>query len=98
MSSSTYLSEAEPFLEQYAKRSPQNQALIGSAGSLVSTENFLAIIDGGRDEEGDLHLDEEVTPLQPSPSTIDTVPKDEGLIVFFPGVTLFGLIISDNSC
>ncbi|KAH7661894.1 tRNA ligase phosphodiesterase domain-containing protein [Dioscorea alata] len=86
LSSSTYLNEAEPFLEQYAKRSPQNQALIGSAGSLVSTENFLAIIDGGRDEEGDLHLDEEVIPLQPTPSAIDTVPKDEGLIVFFPGI------------
>ncbi|KAM0952110.1 putative tRNA ligase 1 [Dioscorea sansibarensis] len=86
LSSSTYLSEAEPFLEQYAKRSPQNQVLIGSAGNLVSTENFLAIIDGGRDEEGDLHLDEGVTPSQPSPSAIDTVPKDEGLIVFFPGI------------
>ncbi|KAI8573733.1 hypothetical protein RHMOL_Rhmol01G0299200 [Rhododendron molle] len=47
LSSSTYLSEAEPFLEQYAKRSQQNQALIGSAGNLVSAEDFMAIVEGG---------------------------------------------------
>ncbi|XWS52709.1 hypothetical protein CRYUN_Cryun11dG0094100 [Craigia yunnanensis] len=32
----------------------ENQALIGSAGNLVRTKDFLAIIVGGRDEEGDL--------------------------------------------
>ncbi|KAK2989860.1 hypothetical protein RJ640_001529, partial [Escallonia rubra] len=81
LSSNLYLSEAEPFLEQYAKRSPENQSLIGSAGDLVRAEDFLAIIEGGRDEEGDL---ERETPSSPDPSVKDTVPKTEGLIVFFP--------------
>lgn len=87
LSSSTYLSEAEPFLEQYAKRSPENQALIGSAGDFVRAEDFLAIVEGGRDEEGDLEREQEVAPSSPSPSIKETVAKDEGLIVFFPGNT-----------
>ncbi|XP_024970933.1 tRNA ligase 1 isoform X2 [Cynara cardunculus var. scolymus] len=83
LSSSVYLSEAEPFLEQYAKRSPENQALIGCAGDLVRTEDFLAIVEGGRDEEGDLETEKDLTPSSPSP---DAVQKKEGLIVFFPGI------------
>lgn len=89
-SSSTYLTEAEPFLEQYAKRSPENQVLIGSAGDLVRAEDFLAIV-GGRDEEGDLEREQESAPSSPSPSVKDTVTKDEGLIVFFPGNVAFKL-------
>ncbi|CAH9130263.1 unnamed protein product [Cuscuta epithymum] len=85
LSTSIYLSEAEPFLEQYAKRSPQNQALIGSAGSFVRSEDFLAIVDGG-DEEGDLEQEKDVPPVGHSISSADTVMKDEGLIVFFPGI------------
>lgn len=83
LSSSVYLSEAEPFLEQYAKRSPQNQALIGSAGNLVRAEDFLAVIEGGRDEEGDLEEEKDAGPVT---AVKDTVAKDEGLIVFFPGI------------
>lgn len=83
LSSSIYLSEAEPFLEQYAKRSPENQALIGCAGDLVRTEEFLAIVDGGRDEEGDLDTEKLLEPSSPKP---DSVHKKEGLIVFFPGI------------
>lgn len=86
LSSSIYLSEAEPFLEQFAKRSPQNQALIGSAGSLVRTEDFLAIVEGGQDEEGDLASERDIAPSEPNISVKDTVPKDEGMIVFFPGI------------
>ncbi|KAK9279399.1 hypothetical protein L1049_013078 [Liquidambar formosana] len=86
LSSATYLSEAEPFLEQYAKRSPENQALIGSAGNLVRAEDFLAIVEGGRDEEGDLEAERDVAPSSPSLSVKDVVPKAEGLIVFFPGI------------
>ncbi|KAH0458939.1 hypothetical protein IEQ34_011753 [Dendrobium chrysotoxum] len=86
LSSSTYLSEAEPFLEQYARRSPQNQALIGSAGNLVRVENFQAIIEGSRDEEGDLNPDEDSAPPSPIATNLDMVTKDEGLIVFFPGI------------
>ncbi|KAL3653082.1 hypothetical protein CASFOL_002763 [Castilleja foliolosa] len=86
LSSSTYLSEAEPFLEQYAKRSPQNQVLIGSAGSLVRSEDFIAIIDGGRDEEGDLEQERDVIHSSPTHMVKEAVRKDEGLIVFFPGI------------
>ncbi|EEF36032.1 hypothetical protein RCOM_1399970 [Ricinus communis] len=86
LSSSTYLSEAEPFLEQFASRNPENQALIGSAGSLVRAEDFLAIIEGGRDEEGDLETEREVGPPSPISLVKDTVQKNEGLIVFFPGI------------
>ncbi|RWW20029.1 hypothetical protein BHE74_00040786 [Ensete ventricosum] len=85
LSTSTYLSEAEPFLEQYAARSPQNQVLVGAAGNLVRTENLLAIIEAGRDEEGDIHHDVEA-PSSPTHAAKDTVLKDEGLIVFFPGI------------
>ncbi|CAN1281665.1 tRNA ligase 1 [Linum perenne] len=86
LSSSIYLSEAEPFLEQYAKRSPANQALIGSAGSLVRAEDFMAIIEGGRDEEGDIDREREVEPPSPNSSVKEAVHKDEGLIIFFPGI------------
>lgn len=80
-----YLSEAEPFLEQYAKRSSKNQVLIGSAGNLVRTEDFLAIVDGDLDEEGDL-VKKERAPATPEPAVKEAVQKDEGLIVFFPGI------------
>ncbi|MED6159771.1 hypothetical protein PIB30_045298 [Stylosanthes scabra] len=86
LSSSTYLSEAEPFLEQFARRSAQNQALIGSAGNLVRTEDFLAIVDDGQDEEGDLAAERELAAPGPSIPVQDTVPKADGLIVFFPGI------------
>lgn len=97
LSSSIYLSEAEPFLEQFAKRSPQNQALIGSAGNLVRTEDFLAILEGDQDEEGDLVAEREIAPPEPSISIKDTVPKDEGLIVFFPGNSYTMLVASSHS-
>ncbi|KAK4490159.1 hypothetical protein RD792_000816 [Penstemon davidsonii] len=86
LSESKYLSEAEPFLEQYANRSPQNLALIGSAGSLVRTEDFLTIVEGGRDEEGDLEPERETTLSNSSPMVKEAIRKDEGLIVFFPGI------------
>lgn len=85
LSSSIYLSEAEPFLEQYAKRSPENQALIGCAGDLVRTEDFLAIVEGGGDEEGDLEVEKVLEPSSPSH---DSIQKKEGLIVFFPGIVI----------
>lgn len=81
--SDIYLSEAEPFLEQYAKRSPANQALIGAAGNLVRSEDFMAIV-GAVDEEGDLEKVCDMDPVTSSPSTKEAVRK-EGLIVFFPG-------------
>ncbi|KAL2488867.1 RNA ligase [Forsythia ovata] len=86
LSSSIYLSEAEPFLEQYAKRSPQNQALIGTAGSLVRAEDFLAIVERGRDEDVDLEPETEMKHSSPIPSVKEAIRNDEGLIVFFPGI------------
>ncbi|CAN8311589.1 unnamed protein product [Cochlearia groenlandica] len=83
--SAVYLNEAEPFLEQYARRSPKNQVLIGSAGSLVRSEDFLAMVDGDLDEEGDI-VKKGVTPAIPEPAVKGSVQKDEGLIVFFPGI------------
>ncbi|KAL6185049.1 hypothetical protein ACLB2K_041184 [Fragaria x ananassa] len=47
-------------------------------------ENFMAIVEGGRDEEGD--LEKESVPSSPSASVADTMPKADGLIVFFPGL------------
>lgn len=92
LSSSTYLSEAEPFLEQYAKRSPQNQALVGSAGSFVRAEDFMAIIAGSRDEEGDLEPERDIIPSSPAPMVKEAVRKNEGLIVFFPGKSYAGFL------
>ncbi|KAL3845470.1 hypothetical protein ACJIZ3_002873 [Penstemon smallii] len=86
LSESEYLKEAEPFLEQYANRSPQNLALIGSAGSLVRAEDFSAIVEGGKDEEGDLEPKRETTLSNSSPMVKEAIRKDEGLIVFFPGL------------
>ncbi|KAI4979000.1 hypothetical protein ZWY2020_015753 [Hordeum vulgare] len=49
--------EAEPFLEQ-CKAQPINLALVGAAGGLVQTEDFLARLNARRDEEGDLNKPE----------------------------------------
>ncbi|KQJ83582.1 tRNA ligase 1 [Brachypodium distachyon] len=73
LSSSAYLDEAEPFLEQYA-----NQALVGAAGVLVQAENL-------RDGEDDLQPECGAAPSSPTTS-LDVVSKTEGLIVFFPGI------------
>jgi hypothetical protein len=77
------LSEAESFLEQYAKRSPANQALIGAAGNLVQTENLLAIPDSERDEEGDLQS-ERVTARSVLPQhQLMWFPKQRALLCSF---------------
>ncbi|KAI3840263.1 hypothetical protein MKW92_002198 [Papaver armeniacum] len=83
LSSSIYLTEAEPFLEQYARRSPHNQMLIGSAGNLVRSDDFLAIVESGRDEEGDLETERNATTSSPHSYCNGFSSKDEGLIVFF---------------
>lgn len=85
LSSATYLSEAEPFLEQYARRSPQNQALIGSAGTLIKTEDFLVVGEGDLVEEEEFVLKDEKLPLTMD-TQIDKVSKAQGMIVFFPGI------------
>ena len=72
------------------KRSSKNQVLIGSAGNLVRSEDFLALVDGYLDEEGDLVKKEEVTPATPEPAVKEAVY--EGLIVFFPGIPLLNCL------
>ena len=59
--------------------------MIGAAGNLVQTENFLAVLDAERDEEGDLRADHGAAASSPASTSVDVVPKTEGLIVFFPG-------------
>ncbi|KAM0915366.1 hypothetical protein ACQ4PT_010904 [Festuca glaucescens] len=80
-----YLSEAEPFLEQHAKSSPANLALVRAAGDMVQTEKFLAILDAQRDKEDDFQPECGAAPSSPTAS-LDVVSKTEGLIVFFPGI------------
>ncbi|KAJ6969378.1 hypothetical protein NC653_037137 [Populus alba x Populus x berolinensis] len=46
----------------------------------------MAIIEGGRDEEGDLEMDKKVVSPSPISAFKETVQKDKGLIVFFPGI------------
>jgi len=45
----------------------------------------LAVLDAERDEEGDLWADHGAAPSSPVSTSVDVVPKTEGLIVFFPG-------------
>ncbi|XP_071698665.1 tRNA ligase 1-like isoform X2 [Rutidosis leptorrhynchoides] len=89
--SETNLSEAEPFLEQYAKRSPENQALIGCTGDLVRNEDFLVIVRDDVVRNKDFlvikrHDDfvETENVLEPSSPCSDAVQKKKGLLVFFP--------------
>lgn len=45
----------------------------------------MAIIEGGRDEEGDLEPERDIIPSSSTPMVKETIAKDRGLIVFFPG-------------
>ncbi|XP_047091861.1 tRNA ligase 1-like isoform X1 [Lolium rigidum] len=67
LSTSAYLSEAEPFLEQYAKRSPANRALVGAVGVLDQAENL-------RDGEHDLQPERGAAPSSPTRSLV--IPGD----------------------
>ena len=73
-----YLSEAEPFLEAYAKRSALNQKLVGFAGAVINTENFLSMF-----EYEDESVSEGDSLISTEPTNMDNT--DKGMIVFFPG-------------
>nr|XP_009804233.1 PREDICTED: uncharacterized protein LOC104249496 [Nicotiana sylvestris] len=45
----------------------------------------MAIVEG-QDEEGDLKPEKDIAPSSPSIPSKDMVAKNEGLIVFFPGI------------
>lgn len=79
-----YLSEAEPFLQQFAERGVQNRQLVGSAGTIVRTEDFLADLALGSHVEDD----EDVRQLNVSVDANDLSKTSEakGMLVFFPGI------------
>lgn len=52
----------------------------------------MAIADGDLDEEGDI-VKKERAPATPEPAVKEAVQKDEGLIVFFPGIPFFSVCI-----
>eukprot|EP00249_Psilotum_nudum_P024453 c29187_g1_i1 orf=271-3738(-) len=84
-----YLSEAEPFLEQYARRSAKNHRLIGAAGSLVRTEDFLADAEIGSVDDEDKVLEDSYSGgYKETVEKLDTnaMAKAKGLLVFFPGI------------
>lgn len=72
--------------------------MIGAAGDLVQTENFLAILEAERDEEGNLQPESGAAPSSPTSTSLDVVPKTEGLIVFFPGKFYFSVKRFQDIC
>lgn len=74
-----YLSEAELFLEKFAKRSWLNQKLVGFAGTTIRTEGFLS----KTANEGE-HIPELEGPLNAKQTSEESEGK--GMIVFFPGI------------
>lgn len=87
LSSDTYLSEAEPFLERFARRSARNQQLVGSAGTLINVEDFIA---GGRSLDNGSHMEFEEFEENTPPHLTSVEPteriKAKGILVFFPGI------------
>lgn len=82
LSSNTYLTEAEPFLKQFAERSLKNQKLVGAAGVDIDVSDFLAIqhIDEEEYVSEDEHAPAPTAPAPPAPAI-----KAQGMLVFFPG-------------
>lgn len=76
-----YLSEAEPFLQQFAERSLRNRQLVGSAGSIITTEDFLSNLTIQSQLDEDDGFNESKAPLILKDST-----KCKGMLVFFPGI------------
>lgn len=70
-----YLSEVEPFLEQFAKRSSVNQRLVGYTESEAKIKEFMKDVA----EEADVS-EEQASPV--AKQTID----GKGMLVFFPGI------------
>ncbi|KAH7444044.1 hypothetical protein KP509_02G061700 [Ceratopteris richardii] len=74
----TYLSEAEPFLEQFAKRSTQNKRLVGYTGSVTATESLKEEVI----ESSALSVQESLTVAKQE--KIDM--KGKGMVIFFPAI------------
>ena len=70
LSGNTYLTEAEPFLKQFAERSAKNQQLVGAAGVHIDVENFLAqVTRERRDGEEDEYIPDEEQVIAPNYTT-----------------------------
>ncbi|MCO5584756.1 hypothetical protein L7F22_038688 [Adiantum nelumboides] len=76
----SYLSEAEPFLRQFAEKSLRNRQLVGAAGSTVKTEDLLSRL-SVTELEDDLSEDVSKADLVSKEPT-----KAKGLLIFFPGI------------
>ncbi|MCO5571846.1 hypothetical protein L7F22_025594 [Adiantum nelumboides] len=74
----TYLSEAEPFLEHFARRSLENKVLVGYTGSAAKVEDF------ANDVAVDVDVSKEGT-LSVAKQTVDEL-QGKGMIIFFPGI------------
>ncbi|MCO5574341.1 hypothetical protein L7F22_028124 [Adiantum nelumboides] len=70
-SNDMYLSEVEPFLEEFAKRSPLNECLVGYTGPAVKIGDFLNEVDDVVKEQAPV-----------AKQTVD----GKGILVFFPGI------------
>jgi hypothetical protein len=90
LSSDTYLTETEPFLNQFALRSAKNQQLVGVAGSHINVE-FRADVARQQNinadsDDGDLGLPEEHVSTETEISShAPQAAKAQGMLVFFPG-------------
>eukprot|EP00250_Pteridium_aquilinum_P013800 c21581_g1_i1 orf=128-3352(+) len=74
----SYLSEAEPFLERFAKRSLVNKKLVGYSGIVAGMQDFTNdVADDGDVSEQEVHtiFEQRFEDL-----------KGKGMIVFFPGI------------
>lgn len=87
LSSNTYLTEAEPFLKQFAERNAKNQQLVGAAGVHIDVENFLAqVTRERRDGEEDEYIPDEEQVIAPTTPPLHAPSvKAQGMLVFFPG-------------
>lgn len=78
-----YLSEAEPFLNQFGERSLLNRQLVGPPGPVIRTEDFLAELPTERPKAGE-KLHESKAPMVAK--QLSHAIESKGMLVFFPGI------------
>uniref|UniRef100_A0A7I4CXU8 tRNA ligase phosphodiesterase domain-containing protein n=1 Tax=Physcomitrium patens TaxID=3218 RepID=A0A7I4CXU8_PHYPA len=86
LSSNTYLTEAEPFLKQFAERSVKNKKLVGAAGIDIDVDDFLAQKAAQEGDEDEFISDSDHAPVPTAPSPHASAIKAQGMVVFFPGI------------
>ncbi|KAJ7543365.1 hypothetical protein O6H91_09G034600 [Diphasiastrum complanatum] len=88
LNSSTYLSEAEMFLKHYAERSPKNMRLVGAAGTLIDTHDFI-LTKHVEEEEEEIDYPKEdgsAVDIDLEHPLLEKTSKAKGMLVFFPGI------------